>query len=427
MPTYHLKDQLDLIASGVNKERLEILHNLKLKEKCWWVGKHEYNIIRYDKERLDKTPEDVCTTGLFRSVVLENGNIKCFAPPKSHDPKSFIEAYPESECYAEEFIEGTMINVFYDESVEEDPILGKWIITTRSSVGAELSFFMNGKGESKTFREMFIDALRGNIERFNNSGYDACGSSRFENCNEALNNLPKCYSYSLVLQHPDNRIVTPIGIPSLYLVAIYSINNETKCVKSIDLKEANNWKWLEIPERYDGLTYTEMQEQWASENNNYESPGIVVRHKISGERTKFRNPHYERVRRLRGNQPKQQFRYLSLRQTAPDDIDSYLHYYPEEADSFTHYHKQVSDFTSKLHQCYMTCKVNKACDIKNVPYQYRNHVYQLHGEYIDKLRSGGGCVTRKVVENYVNGLPAPRLMYSINYHLGEKRQEQAIN
>ena len=41
--------------------------------------------------------------------------------------------------------------------------------------------------------------------------------------------------------------------------------------------------------------------------------GVIVYHK-SGVRTKFRNPNYEFVRQLRGNEPKKQYRYLVLRQ-----------------------------------------------------------------------------------------------------------------
>ena len=45
-------------------------------------------------------------------------------------------------------------------------------------------------------------------------------------------------------------------------------------------------------------------------NTNYNTLGFVLINKVTGERAKIRNPVYEQVRQLRGNQPKLQFQYL---------------------------------------------------------------------------------------------------------------------
>ena len=59
---------------------------------------------------------------LYLSKYIHTGSIKelihhyhatCFSPPKSYNLNVFIDMYKENECFAEEFIEGTMINVFY--------------------------------------------------------------------------------------------------------------------------------------------------------------------------------------------------------------------------------------------------------------------------------------------------------------------------
>ena len=70
--------------------------------------------------------------------------------------------------------------------------------------------------------------------------------------------------------------------------------------------------------------------------NDYKNMGYV----ISGIdekthnpiRTKLRNYNYELVRKLRGNQPKLQFRYLMLHKEGK--IKAYLEYYPEHKDIF---------------------------------------------------------------------------------------------
>ena len=57
--------------------------------------------------------------------------------------------------------------------------------------------------------------------------------------------------------------------------------------------------------------------------NDYKIVGAVV--KCNGVRTKIRNPTYENVRLLRGNQPKLQYRYLMLRSN--QKVSEYLKYY----------------------------------------------------------------------------------------------------
>jgi hypothetical protein len=79
--------------------------------------------------------------GIFRSVIINSlNNVVCFSPPKSLHADKFMEIYPISDSYiseqdskkniiAQEFVEGTMINVFYD------PAATSWQIATRSTVG----------------------------------------------------------------------------------------------------------------------------------------------------------------------------------------------------------------------------------------------------------------------------------------------------
>ena len=50
-----------------------------------------------------------------------------------------MEKYPitnnkKDNCYAEEFVEGTMINLFYDDTIDD------WVICTKSKVGAKMYF-----------------------------------------------------------------------------------------------------------------------------------------------------------------------------------------------------------------------------------------------------------------------------------------------
>ena len=160
---------------------------------------NKYKVIRYDKEML--APDIISSTGLLRSVIINNKNrVVSFAPPKSISYESFVNKNPDKidSVFAEEFVEGTMINVFWDET---SGLSGSWEIATRNTVGAEVCFFKSNE-KMPTFRDMFLEAAKKN--------------------NLELNMLNPMYCYSFVLQHPENRIVVPFKNTQLYLVEVYS-------------------------------------------------------------------------------------------------------------------------------------------------------------------------------------------------------------
>ena len=267
----------------------------------------QYIIVRYDKKMLPSN--SISKYGLFRSVIINSvGHVVCFSPPKSIPSDKFMEMYPlqtdskeddtsktNKNISAQEFIEGTMINVFFDPSVG---LTGCWQIATRSTVGADVTFY---KGATKTFNNMFMEACTAN--------------------NLFINTLNPHFCYSFVLQHPGNRIVVPFSRPQLYLVDVFQIINAGESVKVYsqkmsDVKQYGYWGLTAIrfPETYEFASYTELIEKFASPNTPYNILGVVVRNLDTNERMKIRNPIYEEVRHLRGNQPKMQYQYLCLRQ-----------------------------------------------------------------------------------------------------------------
>ena len=321
--TYNLSSipQIDAILTD-DANRKDIAKSLNLKHNLW---KHKngssYNILKYDKEWLSK--ELVKTNGLLRSLIYKNnGDIVCFAPPKSlpvfdltidklEDETTNIDIDKNNEnskevtYTAEDFIEGTMINVFYDKEVSS------WEIATRSSVGGESCFFMeNGFKKENTFKYMFEEV---------------CNKIGLE-----MNLMNKKYVYSFVMQHPRNRIVKIINDMRLYLVEVYEIrNNKTICRLNVDENDKEN---LGLPSTIDYPSKTPLHNNadiancihtLASSNTPYDIVGVMIKNSL-GERYKVRNPNYEHVRHLRGNQPKLQFHYLSLRKSGQVGIFTIL-------------------------------------------------------------------------------------------------------
>ena len=72
--------------------------------------------------------------GLFRSIKTQlMENYFFMAPPKSIYFDDFVNENNIEDCYFEEFIEGTMINVFWDKYIED------WNMATKSNIGANVN------------------------------------------------------------------------------------------------------------------------------------------------------------------------------------------------------------------------------------------------------------------------------------------------
>ena len=221
---------------------------------------NKYKIINYKHGQY--SDEKVKEIGVFRSVIIRDDKVMCFSPPKSISYEKFKQENTDySTVVAEEYIEGTMVNLFFDdkkvpqEGAEFTSDNDKWELTTKSIIGADKPFHSNGSETS--FRRMFLEAM---VE----SGLE-------------FNHLDRSLCYSFVVQHPMNRIVKIIMKPKLYLIAAYKIENNT--VKEVRLDNSEIYKFVDIPEKYKFNTYDEAQEKYASMETYYNVVGIIFKNK----------------------------------------------------------------------------------------------------------------------------------------------------
>ena len=350
-----------------------------------------YKVLKYQKSAL--TVEEYSTYGMCRSIIVRDDRIMCFSPPKSVAYDQFTEHFDSTVSYAEDFIDGTMINLFYDEKA------CTWEIATRSTVGGNTNFFMNdpnNKDDRKTFRDMFFEACKTNQLMFE----DLC----------------KDYCYCFVLQHPSNRIVTPVDFPKLFLIRAYSINNTEYIVTEIsneELYSVNNVfqeSHVVLPNKH----LIDNYENLANYYNNAETPfqfvGIMI---YSGaSRSKIRNTNYENIRDLRGNQSKLQYHYLVLRQR--NKVREFLLFYPEFSEHFSQFRSSMHEYTNNLHKNYVACFIKKQQELKKYPYEYKVHMFNLHQKYLGELKERGEFIDRNFVINYFNRLEPPQQMHILN-------------
>jgi len=81
---------------------------------------NKYTVMNYIKSTLEKNS----VYGLCRSIIVNNNKeVVCFSPPKSMTYDFFMQSEITNAIIGMEFIEGTMINVFWHED--------SWEISTK--------------------------------------------------------------------------------------------------------------------------------------------------------------------------------------------------------------------------------------------------------------------------------------------------------
>jgi hypothetical protein len=312
----------------------------------------------------------------YRSIIAMGPSVVCFSPPKSMTYSEFCDTHSDKNIVSEEFVEGTMVNVFWDGN--------DWRKTTKSKMDAKCVFF-DTNGE---FCQLFEDAL--------------------QSANLDLNVLNKSYCYSFVMQHPRNRLVTAFTEIKLYLISAYYIENSSvdTTVTTIDAIRSDPM-WESTRVQFPAVLDWDLRKP--IENMPYTMMGVSFKEPISGDRCKLRNPAFEYVRHLRGNQPKLSYRYLELRKMGK--VVEFLKFYPEHSNQFRHYQTNLHQYTNNLYNMYVNIFIKKLVQLDQVhriPYQIS--LKQLHYHYRTILVPQNKFVTLQTVIEYINGLPEAILM-----------------
>ena len=385
-------------------------------------------------------------SGYFRSIVCDPNthHILSYAPAKALTATQFREKYPEFEnMFVSEVVEGTMINLFYS------PVAGSWEISTRGSIGGNYWFnrtqYANETTKQNTFRQMFMEALH-------------CDSNAELSDVSGLEYLDKRYSYSFVLQHPDNHMVYTIRSPSVTLVAVYELINTTdsgeECVyQALE----DDYAWNERPRiRYvspqqtdiwsnvqgclacnilhivDGITsYGEFDQipdvRTITDTQNrpskllnvntetiYTPMGWMLTHSVTGDRIAIDNPHYLRLKTIRGNNPNLQYHYLSLYRI--NQVSEFLSWFPMYKKQFYEFYTQYHAFITDVHNAYVSYYVLK--EGKTIPKKYFVHAAKIHHNvFLPSIHSPEGktIITHRVVREYVDSLTPSKLLYYLRY------------
>jgi hypothetical protein len=339
-----------------------------------------YALVRYVKGQSNLDLEHV---RWCRSVVVQKETRLpvSVAPPKS---SAFEENTADVATVAEEFVDGTMINVFKVGDAEAQ-------IATRSRLGGRTRFYERGP----TFGEMFNDAMKQmGFEQLTDVLYKSDGGPRFT---------------STVLQHPANRIVKSIFQPSFVIVhqgtvaadGVVTMYEDAAQFVVAESESADvEVQAYKLPPIQAAKTVRDWVEQQAQERG-FGWQGLVLKDG-KGRRWRMWSDIYQTVRRFRGNESTNEERFARLRKSR--SLDQYLSFFPEDRPVFYDLEGQLRKNSRQLFHFYSDVFRARKTAYHELPWPYKHHVSQLHNLFKDVLKAQGKKVDLEQVIRYVNGL-----------------------
>lgn len=323
----------------------------------------------YDKSYdVDKYPFIKYCRGVI--INTETNKLVCIPPVKATQEKDVdINTYYEKEDNEYQLlIDGTMVNMFYHD--------GEWEYSTRSSIGAKNSW--DGK---QSFYSMFQESIEGD---------------------DWIHDLKKDHCYSFVLVHKNNRIVSPVMCNRVYLIEQYLVGDNIMRVSLDEIKGIEN---------VHSFTKDELR-YYKAQKVPYSVKGYTV--KNNNERIKWINPEYEHVNNMKINYNDKLLHYIQLRQNGT--LREYLNYFPEESYLFTEYRETFNEMKYALLKTYCDHFIHKTMEKKDIPYEFRPLVYELHKEYFET----GENRSEKIINQYLHNLPAKKYAFVYNYFKGKR-------
>ena len=301
------------------------------------------NVNEYNKEDIEKY------NNLLRSfrglIVNKNENkIVCYGlDGKINNYDNFKLNNNFNDIIIEESIDGTLINLYYDE---------QWNISTKSCYDAKKSYWYS----RYSFNELFLDAWKNYYDDF-----------------EELN---KECTYSFVLMHPNNQIVTYYQKPELRLLQIRNMK---------DFSFVENSLKIESPKKLDLICNNYEELNKIVHSYSYELEGLMLYSKDKKQRFKLQNNKYLNVKNIKGNYRKVIYRIIDLYNNDQDKLNELLEYFPHYNNNLNKFLYIKKRFIGSLF--YLYNKTKKQYKYVQYPNHISKYVYMLHNKYIENVKN----------------------------------------
>lgn len=349
-----------------------------------------YALIRYVKGQSDFTKDHI---GWCRSVVVnkETRRVMCVAPPKA---STITDSTLSNVTVAEEFVDGTMINLFRKSDTESVEL------ATRSRINANSRFYEGGPSFAEMLQEAMNDTPLSSLVQVVNSAY-----AEFT---------------SVVLQHPKNRIVKRVDSPTYGMIhqgwvaedGTVTIHEDNTSFLNIQGPSET----IAVPYKLERIRGAKSVDAWVAEQaqtRGFGWQGVVLKDD-KGHRWRVRSQVYETVRQIRGNESSVEERYARVRKERT--MNQYLAFYPEDREGFYAMEGRLRANTRQLYRFYADVFRARKTPYYQLPWPYKHHVSVLHNQYKEMLKPLKQTVDMNAVIAYVNTLEIADLANMMKQH-----------
>ena len=360
------------ITDNTNYLELFREHSLKVRNK----GHLSLISYPYDMD-VSCTNPDTNWMRYCRGAIINTHTHKvvCLPPIKG---KELLHGEPidetSSDCEYQPMIDGTMINMFYDNQTKT------WILSTRGNIGA-----MNKWSDKMSFKNMF-DMCHTGIDY------------------ESLDNT--C-SYSFVMRHTKNRIISPVEYNEIYLVDVYRYSDSTIVRLQVSDYPPSGFH------KPDTCTDVDEFMNIYDRSLPFYIKGFTI--KSGGQRYKYLNPNYVYVKRLIPTSNNPYLNYLELRGNGM--LRDYLTYFPEYTKEYNSYRDNIHSFTNELYTLYKNVHIYNSTDKTEIPYHMKPLLYDIHGMYLKERNP----ITWTIMKQYIHDLPPKKLLFALHYEFPQKK------
>jgi hypothetical protein len=298
-----------------------------------------------------------------------------YVPELSLDGPEFAGIFGKSEIDLTYAVDSSLVRLYYND--------GRWKLATTRSIDASKTRW----NSYRTFFQLFCDGCESIFSPLD------------------WKNLPQDKVYFLALVHPENRIVTPHTHSMLIHLTTFAKNENGVWMEDLtsDLGVARAIPFSLVKDEGTKMNLTEFQE--AVKQLNWVYPGVVVRWTDDSgvvQRTKVRNPAYERVARLRGERRSMVERYLELKTDADkqEEFKEFIEYYPEYKSA----EQSIENLARTIHQMYLDFHVHHTIRFISDK-QIWAIIQELHTRFLRTKEKTSLHLARQ----HINSLPFPVL------------------
>lgn len=345
-----------------------------------------YEILNYDKSVLCYNDRK---NSIFKNVVFSypEKNMLSFMGPKTMSFKSFItefnsqiKTYFDAQFLVTEFIDGDLINLFYDNRID------KWFLVTKYKRSRK-GFLL--KPSSQLYRK-FIDLLKGGEKDNINDLY-------------ILNFFNKKYNYNFKIRNDKIYLITVFKIENFN--NIISIKNIYKISYESDLQDLNGI--IYYPKEYYFKTY---MDPWYESENSDNMPNKYILTHASGMETKLETTDFEIIKRYDSIPNNILYMYLCLKKMKKNF--QFIDMFSRFKDNFTNIDFVLNEFFSKINQAYIHYYILKDDDYKE-PYMF--WVHKIHKEvHIPSLKLVKIKINMESIRTYFLSMHPRELLFILD-------------